>query len=93
MIEDKSVEDSPQVVQIPIGFETGDDVTSASDSEFSSSEVSNFHTHSGSSYSRPERPVVSKSLNPWTPNGVNCLHCTGEFDLRSKSGESGQKRP
>ena len=57
MIEDNSIQQSPQVVQIPIGFETGD-ITTASDSEFSSSEVSNFHTHSGSSYSRPERPVV-----------------------------------
>ena len=51
--------DSPQVVQIPIGFE--DETTADSDSDFSTtsddSQLSP-HTHSGSNFSQPERKGV-----------------------------------
>ena len=56
-----SITQSPQVVQIPIGFETGsDDRTSFdSDSDFtptSSDDISHdLHTHTGSNLSQPER--------------------------------------
>lgn len=59
--KDTSITQSPQVVQIPIGFETGsDDGTSLdSDSDFtttSSDDVSHdLHTHTGSNLSQPER--------------------------------------